>query len=121
MAIVPLAACSPTIRKPQWLHPGPAPLQRANAVQFDPYPPNDLGPKIVGGRPLDYAVPLNEVTRARQFRPNGPRSQMPVLVPQTPAYVPTVPGTLPVQAMPVQSLPVQALPSSGPPPVEYRY
>jgi hypothetical protein len=104
-SLAPLAACSPTIRKPRLLHPGPAPIQQYNATQFDPYPPNDLGPKIVGGRPLDYAVPLNEVTRARQFQPNGPQSAMPVLVPQTPAYVPTLPPTAPATG----------------PPVEYRY
>jgi hypothetical protein len=107
VAVAPLAACSPTIRQPQLLHPGPAGVQRHNAAQFDPYPPNDVGPKIVGGRPPDYAVPPNEVTRSRQFMPNGPRSALPVLVPQVPAYTPVVP-TLP-----------PTTPTS--PPVEYRY
>ncbi len=104
-AMAPLVACSPTIRQPQLLHPGPAPFQRNNAEQFDPYPANDVGPEIVGGRPPDYAIPPNEVERARQGMPNGPRSQLPVLVPQMPAYVPTLPPTV----------------TPGPPPVEYRY
>lgn len=72
------SACSPTIYKPTLLHPGPAPFQRNNAQQFDPYPPNDLGPEIVGGRPKDYQKPPNEVTRARQQQPIAPWRQAPL-------------------------------------------
>lgn len=61
-----LTACSSTVHKPTLLHPGPAPFQRNNAVQFDPYPLNDLGPEIVGGRPREFQKPTNEVTRARE-------------------------------------------------------
>lgn len=61
-----LTACSPTIRQPRLFGPGPAPFQQYNATQFDPYPPNDLGPEIVGGRPKDFQKPYNEVERARQ-------------------------------------------------------
>jgi hypothetical protein len=66
---LPLAAagCSSTVKKPSLLHPGPANYQRANAVQFDPYPQNDMGPPIVGGRPREYAIPPNEVERANQY------------------------------------------------------
>jgi len=60
------------VRKPQLLHPGPAAFQRNNAIQFDPYPPNDLGPEIDGGRPIDFLKPPDEVSRGRQQRPNGP-------------------------------------------------
>ena len=64
---MPLVGCSRTVLQPRLLHPGPAAYQQDNAVNFvDPYPPNDLGPEIVGGRPPDFAVPLNEVTRANQ-------------------------------------------------------
>lgn len=66
-----LSACSPTIRYPRLASPGTAPLQRYNAEQFDPYPQNDMGPEIVGGRPLDYAVPVSEVNRSRQSMPVG--------------------------------------------------
>ncbi len=66
-----LAACSPTIRYPRLASPGTAPLQRYNAEQFDPYPQNDVGPEIVGGRPLDYAMPISEVSRSRQSMPVG--------------------------------------------------
>ena len=66
-----LTACSPTIRYPRLASPGTAPLQRYNAEQFDPYPQNDMGPPIVGGRPLDYAIPISEVSRSRQSMPVG--------------------------------------------------
>lgn len=42
-------------------------MQRAEAEAFDPYPLPDLGPEIVGGRPRDYAVPVDPVTRANQY------------------------------------------------------
>lgn len=70
-ACVALTACSPYVRKPQLLHPGPAGYQRYNATQFDPYPQQDVGPEIVGGRPPDFAVPPNEVERAYQHDPSG--------------------------------------------------
>ncbi len=69
--LVPLSACSSAVRRPQLLHPGPAPFQRHNATQVDPYPQNDMGPPIVGGRPIDFMKPPNEVERARQFRSLG--------------------------------------------------
>lgn len=49
-----------------WCHPGPAPYQQARARQFDPYPENDLGPPVVGGRPLSFGKPRAEPTRARR-------------------------------------------------------
>ncbi len=64
--------CSSTIRKPRLRSPGTAPVQRYNATQFDPYPQNDVGPAIVGGRPKDFQLPPDEVVRARQERPFGP-------------------------------------------------
>jgi hypothetical protein len=106
-AIAPLGGCSPTIAKPRLASPGNAPSQRYRAEHFDPYPQNDMAPEIVGGRPPDYMIPPNEVERARQFMPNGPRSALPVLTPQLPVYAPPLP-TLPTTP-------------PGPPPVEYRY
>jgi len=70
--LLPLAGCSPTVRKPRLLHPGPAAYQRYNATQFDPYPLDDLGPPVDGGRPIDFDKPRSEVVRARQQRPVGP-------------------------------------------------
>ena len=66
LLLLPLTACSPTVMRPNWLHPGPANFQRNNATQFDPYPPNDVAPEIVGGRPREFQKPPNEVLRSRQ-------------------------------------------------------
>ncbi len=50
-------------------HPGPAAYQRAQAVQHDPYLLDDVGPEVVGARPRDYQIPVNEVDRARLAAP----------------------------------------------------
>ena len=72
LMLLPLTACSSTIYKPTLLHPGPAGFQRNNAVQFDPFPPNDMAPEIVGGRPIDYQKPPDENVRARQHSTIAP-------------------------------------------------
>lgn len=90
VAVSTLPACGPSIVRPQLAHPGPAPFQRARAVQFDPYPPNDVAPEIVGGRPAGYVRPPNEVERSRQHQPFGPWSNpTPAVV--TPAPIPSGP------------------------------
>ncbi|HMP06815.1 MAG TPA: hypothetical protein PJ982_10730 [Lacipirellulaceae bacterium] len=115
LALVAVAgACSPTIRYPRLASPGTGPRQPGIAEQFDPYPLPDLGPEIVGGRPPDFAVPSNEVTRARQFRPNGPGTTLPVIVPQVPAYTPTIPPSSVYPTAPAPNV-------FTPPPVNYRY
>jgi len=86
-----LGGCSPTFfRTPRLASPGTAPYQRARAEVFDPYPPNDVAPKIVGGRPLDYQIPANEVTRSREFLDSTRGTAAPVFVPTA---VPVVPAT----------------------------
>ncbi len=127
-AVMSIAACSPTIRRPQLLHPGPANIQRYNASQFDPYPQTDMGPEIVGGRPPDFLVPVPEVDRANQYR----RGERPInlanpgavaTVPVTaPVFVPTAPAaTMPgVPVYPTTPIATQP-PVSSQPPVEYRY
>ena len=37
--------------------------QRSDAVIYDPFPDNSIGPEIVGGRPLGYQKPLSEPTK----------------------------------------------------------
>ncbi|MAT72818.1 MAG: hypothetical protein CMJ58_25335 [Planctomycetaceae bacterium] len=84
-----VAGCSSTIRWPQLIGPGPAPLQRAEAEISDPYPLPDLGPEVVGGRPREYAVPVPPVTRANQYNESRaaaigtPLPMGPPLAPQT--------------------------------------
>ncbi len=78
IALVALVGCSSAVRYPQFLHPGPAGFQQNNAMQFDPYPPNDVAPAIVGGRPLDFQKPAGEVERARQYQTIAPWRQAPL-------------------------------------------
>ena len=50
---------------PNFSHPGSASYQQSRAERFDPYPENEPGPAIAGGRPLEYDKPAAEVGRAR--------------------------------------------------------
>lgn len=61
--------CVSTTQWPNWFHPGNTATQRTNAVYTDPYPLPDVGPPVVGGRPLGYQNPVPEVTRSRLFVP----------------------------------------------------
>lgn len=125
-ACLPLAACSETFfRTPKLLHPGPAPYQQARAEQFDPYPPNDVAPKIVGGRPLDYAVPANEVTRSRQYLSAVRGSAQPTYVPTPGSAYPSVitppPAYIPPGGYAPSPVLVPPSSASAAPPVKYRY
>jgi 2-oxoglutarate dehydrogenase E2 component (dihydrolipoamide succinyltransferase) len=73
-------------------------VQRAEAIYHDPYPLNDVGPEIVGGRPLAYQQPLNEVERSRLV------PVQPVLIQPAP-----IPG-MTVMAPPVVSSPFAVAP-----------
>lgn len=48
-------------------HPGTIEAQRLRATIHDPYPDQEAGPEIVGGRPRDYAQPLPEAVRNRLY------------------------------------------------------
>ncbi len=88
------------IRFPNLIHPGPAAVQRAEAIQHDPYPLNDIGPEIVGGRPLAYQQPLTEVDRARLL-PSRPVVLQPAPVPGATVFAPPV-GSSPFAVAPAQ-------------------
>jgi len=49
-------------------------MQRNRAMVHDPYPSNDLGPAIMGGRPIGYQRPSAETTLL-QGSPYAPRSR----------------------------------------------
>jgi hypothetical protein len=51
-------------------HPGNIRSQRIRAVVHDPYPDQNLGPPVVGGRPRDYSEPLPEAVKNRIY-PDG--------------------------------------------------
>lgn len=69
--VVSFAGCSPTVSRPDWFNPGPMIEQKQRAVQYDPYPDQDAGPEVVGGRPLDYERQIPETERSRFFLPSG--------------------------------------------------
>jgi hypothetical protein len=98
------------IRFPDLAHPGWAQEQRNDAVAHDPYPLDDVGPEIVGGRPREYQRPLNEVERAR-MKARPPIALQPIPVPTLPAAPPpivTMPNPPPaVPAIPAAPIQVQ--------------
>jgi hypothetical protein len=66
-----LGGCNPTVERPDIFHPGPLLSQKQRAIQYDPYPDQDMGPRVEGGRPLDYDQQIPEVERSRFFLPSG--------------------------------------------------
>jgi hypothetical protein len=56
---------SSTFGVPHPLRPGTEQQQQARAQRFDPYPENDIGPPVVGGRPLEYCNPPAEILRVQ--------------------------------------------------------
>ena len=93
------------IRFPDFLHPGWAGQQRAEAVEHDPYPLDDVGPEVVGGRPREYQRPVNEVERARMAA-SPPVAFQPIPVPTFPAAPPPV-ITTPYPTVPAPPFPMQ--------------
>jgi hypothetical protein len=53
------------VSRPSWLFPGTAEVQQQRARRYDPYPEPQVGPDIVGGRPLSYENPRAEVRRVQ--------------------------------------------------------
>lgn len=110
-----LTGC-PTIRTPQLANPGPAGYQRYNALQFDPYPLDDVGPPVAGARPQEYARPIPEVKRGQAFTPKRLRPAAvitsPFAAPASPVI--TAPPALPTTAgMPVTTISPTAPPATG--------
>jgi len=99
------------IRFPNLFHPGWAQQQRAAALEHDPYPLDDMGPEVVGGRPREYQRPIPEVERARQGTTPPPGLQ-PLGVPALPFGQPVVTGPPPLVTGPpvVTSPPVVTAP-----------
>lgn len=71
LALLTLAAgCNPYTRLPRLGSPGNTASQQLESIYHDPYPLDDAGPEVVGGRPLAYARPAPEVVRGRLLRGN---------------------------------------------------
>ena len=65
---LPAATPNAGIRGPDWNNPGTMSQQQQRANVFDPFANNEMGPEIVGGRPRDFQKPMNEATRAHEYR-----------------------------------------------------
>jgi hypothetical protein len=109
-----LAACGsllltgcPTIRTPDFYHPGSAGQQRAAALQFDPYPLDDVAPAVAGTRPREYDRPIPEVKRGQTYTPKRPKLQP---IPWPTLNMPTLP-TLTAPATPAPGVPYQFAPT----------
>ncbi len=110
--IVPLvtAGCA-DVAFPRLLHPGSEEYQQVRAERFDPYPLNDVGPPIVGGRPMAYDMPApwaervqnNETyqDRFRQPAPTGLYKASPAASRQGVVY--PVPAAVPLEVGPLMA------------------
>lgn len=67
LSLAALGGCANSPHYDFW-HPGNIQTQRLRAVVHDPYPDQDQGPVVMGGRPRDYAEPLPEAVRNRIYR-----------------------------------------------------
>lgn len=96
-SVLHLAGCAGT-QMPNLYHPGPAGYQRYNALQYDPYPSDDVGPPT-GTRPREYNREIPEAERAQKFSP-PPAGVRPIQWPSfsLPTFAPgptAVPSTAP--------------------------
>jgi hypothetical protein len=105
------AEASRYIHFPDFAHPGPEAVQRGQAIQHDPYLLNDVGPEVVGARPLSYQQPLTEEQRAK-LRPGPVAVVSPIPAPGSAVLAPPVPSS-PFAVAPPQ--PGMTLPSATPP------
>jgi len=99
------------IRFPDLAHPGPAFVQRAEAIQHDPYPLPDVGPEVVGGRPLSYQQPIPEAERARMV-PSRPILTGPVPLPGGAVFAPPVASSPYAVPAPQAAAPLAPVPGS---------
>ena len=69
LGLLGMVGCNTYSGQTNLLNPGTAAEQRRRAERFDPYPENDIGPEVVGGRPRDYPEPVSQPERARWTTP----------------------------------------------------
>jgi hypothetical protein len=99
-----LPACGGCLATPNVVHPGTEAYQQARARVFEPYPENEPGPPIVGGRPREYQNEIAEPDRVMP-RPGEaivwPYPQAAQPAPAQPAIV-TAPPQIYVPPVPAQ-------------------
>lgn len=67
LALFPGIGCAGGPFRSWFAPPGTIQQQRARATLHDPYPDQDLGPEVVGGRPREFANQMPEPVRQRYF------------------------------------------------------
>lgn len=67
LCLIALCGCR-NLARPDWTQPGSAQMQRARALQYDPYPEKETGPALTGVRPREYETAPPEPSRARWIR-----------------------------------------------------
>jgi hypothetical protein len=111
------SGCSSSLARPNWLNPGPVGYQQQVAERFDPYPEDDLGPPIVGGRPREYEIPRPPTPLKPSPAPTSWGAAGPVQLAPTPgAYSPGVApsAVAPPPVYPQTPYPATGAPSPGP-------
>ena len=73
---------------PNLAHPGTEAKQQARAQGWEPYPENDVGPPVVGGRPREYQDPPSSFTVLRDMDEDRMRLGGPSLAPCPQSQVP---------------------------------
>lgn len=66
-----------SVMPPQFGVPSSMAMKQREAQRFDPYPDQQAGPEVLGGRPLDYSHAPSEPSRARWTAPRWMRSMWP--------------------------------------------
>ncbi|MBP63348.1 MAG: hypothetical protein CMJ62_17640 [Planctomycetaceae bacterium] len=63
LAFLILPSASACVVTPDWTNPGNIRTQQLRAMRHDPYAETDVAPRVVGGRPREYLVPLPQAVR----------------------------------------------------------
>ena len=106
--LAPPNATNQGLAMPNVAHPGTEAYQQARAQRFEPYPENDVGPPVVGGRPREYQDPRPAFAVLQDMHPN------PAAIP--PRTEPVLPACPQVQ---VPQAPIAQPPIITPPPAIY--
>jgi hypothetical protein len=115
-----LTGCA-KVRMPELYHPGTAGSQRYTALQYDPYPLDDVAPPVAGARPKEYDRPIPEVKRGQAYTPKRLSLQpiaTPSFAPQAaPVFAapPALPGGTISPFAPPANVPYQTPPPALPP------
>ena len=81
LSVVLPPCCGCQLDTPNLAHPGTEANQQARAKVFEPYPDNEMGPPVVGGRPREYQDPRPSFAILQDMHPNraaGPQPGEPL-------------------------------------------